>query len=416
MTRPAHRTDTDRTEGLAANPPEIGEASAFSIPLVLFFVATLLFVALLNGRFDLILLCLMVLTLFGGAYLFSRAAFRQLAWQVQVDRQRLFPGEAVTLSVNIANAKFLPVWVKVRLGMNRRAAFTAHGAFSCECGLLWHQKARFDWPVTALQRGVHALGSVSIQVADPLGLYPREKSMVAPRMIVFPRIVDVKPIDIPRQDVFGLPGRRSPVKDPVYLLGTRDYRAGLPARFIHWKASARHHRLQEKIFDPSEQEKVLLAVDVESFAECENPDALERTLEVVASVALQLDKRGSAFGFACNAEMADGARRTLPVAGHRHQISSLLELLAHIRPASATTLKKVLTGQASLPGGISALVFIHTMGPSVAGWQTVLSSRRIPVVLAVYDAQAEKMTADLSFHSILPVNEIGSINQNGVRS
>ena len=390
--------------------PKEEQASAFSIPLVLCFVAVMLFVALLNRRFDLTLLSLMVLILFGGAYLLSRAGFRQLGWQVQVDRQRIFPGETATITVQLANAKFLPVWVKVRLWQNQSAAFEAEGALSGECGLLWHQQARFDWPITALRRGVHSLGSVEMTAADPLGLYPREKSIAPPRIVVFPRIVDVKPIELPRHDVFGLPGRRSPVKDPVYLLGTRDYRSGLPARFIHWKASARHHRLQEKIFDPSEQEKVLLAVDVESFAESGAAEALERTLEVAASVAVQLDRRGSAFGFACNAQMAEGASRVLPVAGHRHQISALLELLAHIRPASAVRLETVLTERFPLPGGTSALVFVHTIGPSVAGWRTVFASRKIPVALAVYDAQTETHMDGLSFHSILPMDRIGNVN------
>ena len=410
MTRPAHPSDTGPREGASAAPPEEGQTSAFSIPPVLFFVAVLLFIALLNGRSDLILLSLMVLSLFGGAYLISRASFRQLEWRVQVDREKIFPGETATLSVHLTNAKFLPVWVKVRFVMNQRAGFSAQGAASRECGLLWHQQVRFRWPVTASRRGVHTLGSVSIQVADPLGLYPREKSVLAPRMVVFPRIVEVKPLDIPRRDVFGLPGRRSPVKDPVYLLGTQDYRSGLPARFIHWKASARHHRLQEKIFDPSEQEKVLMAVDVESFAACEDFQALERTLEVVASVAVALDKRGSAFGFAGNAEMTDGARRTLPVAGRGHQISALLDLLAHIRPASGMALKAVLTGRTSFPGGICALVFVHAVAPPVAEWQTVFAMRRIPVVLVVADERVETPAQNLSLHSILSLKRLGGSN------
>ncbi|MBW1691959.1 MAG: DUF58 domain-containing protein, partial [Deltaproteobacteria bacterium] len=49
------------------------------------------------------------------------------------------------------------------------------------------------------------------------------------------------------------------------MLGTRDYQNWRPARHIHWKASASHNRLQEKVFEPSEQEKVLLAVEVSQF-------------------------------------------------------------------------------------------------------------------------------------------------------
>ncbi len=67
------------------------------------------------------------------------------------------------------------------------------------------------------------------------------------------------------RELFGVPGVKSPVKDPVYILGTRDYQPSGPSRHIHWKASARHLKLQEKVFEPSEQEKVLLALEVGSF-------------------------------------------------------------------------------------------------------------------------------------------------------
>lgn len=368
------------------NHSEDHQVSLFSVPLVLFLVAVLLFVALLNSRAELALFTLMVLTLFGGTYLFSRLSFRRLSWRTGLDKPRLFPDERVLLTVEVANAKFLPVWVNVRVEANQGGAITADGALCGECGLLWHQQARFEWAATAVRRGVHKLGAGSLTAADLFGLYPHEKPLAMPQIIVYPRLIEVRPLALPKQEMFGLPGRRSPVQDPVYLLGTRDYRSGRPARFIHWKASARHHRLQEKLFDPSEQEKVLLALDVQSFARCEAEEALERAIEVVASVAVQLDNRASAFGFACNARMTAGADRVLSVAGHRHQISALLELLAHIEPAATLDLKTVLARGVSLPWGVSAMVFGYSPDPSLLEVDCLFTSRRIPVVLAVTDA------------------------------
>ena len=74
------------------------------------------------------------------------------------------------------------------------------------------------------------------------------------------------PFNLPKRDFFGVPGGESPVNDPVYILGTSDYHYGRPSKYIHWKASARYQRLQEKVFDSSEQEKVLFLIDVGEFA------------------------------------------------------------------------------------------------------------------------------------------------------
>ena len=82
------------------------------------------------------------------------------------------------------------------------------------------------------------------------------------------------PLSLPRRDFFGVPGGESPVDDPVYILGTTDYQNGRPAKYIHWKASARHHRLQEKVFESTEQEKILLVVDVDQFVKAEAEDEI----------------------------------------------------------------------------------------------------------------------------------------------
>jgi uncharacterized protein (DUF58 family) len=197
------------------------------------------------------------------------------------------------------------------------------------------------------------------------------------------------------------------VQDPIYLLGTRDYRAGRPARFIHWKASARHHRLQEKIFDPSEQEKVLLALDVQSYGQSEAWPELERALEVVASLAVEFDRRASAFGFACNARMVGGAGPILSVAGHRHQVSALLDLLARIQPAATLDLKTVLSRGLTLPWGTSALVFSHTISAELLAVEYFFTQRRIPVVWVVTQLPAAQPSEPVKVNcKIMSIDQI----------
>jgi hypothetical protein len=64
--------------------------------------------------------------------------------------------------------------------------------------------------------------------------------------------------------------------------------------------------LQEKIFDPTEQEKVLLVVDVDQFARNKADEEFEHTLEIVASLAMRLDKKGYAIGLVTNGVTVGG--------------------------------------------------------------------------------------------------------------
>jgi hypothetical protein len=70
-----------------------------------------------------------------------------------------------------------------------------------------------------------------------------------------------------------------PLPHPFFAMATRDYPIGQPAKYVHWKASPRHHRLQQKIFEPSEKEKILSAVDMDQFTKNKAEEEFEQTLE-----------------------------------------------------------------------------------------------------------------------------------------
>ena len=92
---------------------------------------------------------------------------------------------------------------------------------------------------------------------------------------------------------------------------------------FHWKASARHNRLQEKVFESTHQEKILLVVDVGSFARHQAEEDFERALEVVASLAVRLDQQGHALGLIANGCLVGGGPAIVPVARNDQQLCHL---------------------------------------------------------------------------------------------
>jgi uncharacterized protein (DUF58 family) len=233
---------------------ESGVPSVFITFPVLIIVGFLLLAALLRGQRTLSLLALIVLGLAVGTKLWSRMSLAGVTCRTRVDRGRLFPGEALHLEGEVVNARFLPVWVQMRVNPDSPLEPVSEDElFTRESGLLWYEKVRFQWELIARQRGVYSSGAPGLRVSDLLGFFPREKRTApGPQVIIYPRLVPLRPLSLRRCDFFGTPGGKSPVQDPVYILGTRDYQHWRPARFIHWKASARHSRLQEKVFEPTE--------------------------------------------------------------------------------------------------------------------------------------------------------------------
>ncbi len=364
-------------------------ASVFSFPLVEFMVGACLFIALLHGQRDLALLAFLVLGITIGARLWSRLCLSGVRCSSMVDKRKVFPDESLALYVNAENAKFLPVWLQMSVPVEGALASSCgEESLTSACGLLWYQQARFNWRLVAQRRGVYRVGPPHMKVGDLLGFFPREKRTEGDiHVIVYPRLVPLKPFSLPRRDFFGVPGAKSPVQDPIYILGTRDYQQWRPARHIHWKASARHNRLQEKIFEPSEQEKVLLAVEVSQFERDNASEDFERTLEVVGSLAVQSHKRGYALGLVTNG-VVEGGAPILPMGRSPQQLPSILEILARLKMRAIGSLSDTLYWTFELPWGASCVHFSYAQDEGTRATAQYFSHRRIPMIFVVCSSSA----------------------------
>ncbi len=363
--------------------------SVFVIPLMQLIVGVCLFISLLYYQRELTILALIVLGITIGTNLWSRLSLSGIRCSARVDKQKLFPGESLTLHVSAENARFLPLWLQ--MSMHVEGALDPSSGeinFTSDCWLLWYQQADFNWELVARRRGVYRVGSVHMEVGDLFGFFPREKRTEGDiDVIVYPRLVPLKPLSLPSRDFFGVPGGKSSVQDPIYILGTRDYQHGRPARHIHWKASARQNRLQEKVFEPSQQKKVLLAVEVSQFERANASESFERTLEVVGSLAVQSYKRGYALGLVTNG-VVEGGPSTLPMGRSPQKLSSILEILARLKMRANGSLADSMSRALKLPWGVSGVHFSYEQDEGTPATAQYFSHRRIPMIFVVCSSLA----------------------------
>ena len=363
--------------------------SVFIVPLMEFLVGVCLFIALLFGQRELTLLGLLVLGITIGARLWSRLSLSGIRCSVMVDKHKLFPGESLALRVSAKNTRFLPVWLRMHVSFEGVFDPSAEEMnLTGECGLLWYQQVRFSRELVARHRGVYRVGPARMEVGDLFGFFPREKRTGGDiQVIVYPRLVPLKTLSLPSRDFFGVPGARAPVQDPIYILGTRDYQHGRPARHIHWKASARHNRLQEKVFEPSEQKKALLAVEVGQFEKAGASENFERTLEAVGSLAVESHRRSYALGFVTNG-VVDGGPSVLPVGRSPQQLSAILEILARLKMRANGSLSDIICRALEIPWGVSCVHFSCGPDEGTRALAQYFSHRRIPMILVMCSSAA----------------------------
>ena len=341
-----------------------------------------LFLALLFDVIELTLFSLLILTMSLGSYFWSRISLNKVKCSIELNRLRLFPDEKLTIGIRAINSKLLPVRLGVDLFIPRTVSGTDTGQWIAEeTGLLWFQQVVFFSELRPNKRGVYDLGPPRLRGGDLFGFFFRKKVTTEQfEIVVYPRIVSIRPILIPKKEFYGMPGARSPVEDPVYVFGTRDYQPGRPARGIHWKASARHHRLQEKLCEPAEQEKVLILLDVDQFENEPAMEGFERSLEVMASFVLQMDLRGIAIGFVTNAHIYGGRPKIIPISRNPMQMQVILETLARAKTNKKPgPLTDLISKGYNIQWGVSCLYFAYQISTRTRAAGAFMKHRKIPI-------------------------------------
>jgi len=331
-------------------------SSLFITSIMMFAVGLFLFIGLLNHQHDLTILCILVFGIAITLKVWAKLAGKKIIYRLATDRYRVFPGEKFTFTATVENHKPLPVWLEVEAPVDGPLnAFAEPVPFTGQQTLLWYQRTRFQWQLTTLRRGIYEVGPLRTISGDLLGFFQNESiNNERLQVVVYPRIVSLAPFNFPKREFFGIPGGESPVDDPVYILGTSDYHYGRPARYIHWKASARHQRLQEKVFDSSVQEKILFLIDVEGFAKTNAEESFEWGLEVIASLAMQFDRRGCAIGLLTNG-VVKGSSSSVAISRSSQQVSTVLETLARLRLECREDFIDTIKVAGSVPWGTTCL-------------------------------------------------------------
>lgn len=376
--------------------PDASIPSVFTAGPVKFILGLLLFMGLYHGEPVFSAFCVALLALMVACRYWASLAAPYVSLSVTSDRQRMFPDDEFNLTVLAGNRSYLPIWLQ--------AGGPRLDAVGPSCGELTptlngalppRGLSSFTWQLRAGRRGVHRLGPSELVAGDLTGFYPRRlPCLEQTEILIYPRLVPLKIPEFTRQEMFGNARSRHPVVDPVCITGTRDYQPGRPARNIHWQASARHQRWQEKVFEPSAQTKVVISLDVSGFARDGALEGFERTLEAVASLAVDLESHKVQVGFFNNGvRLSGGCMESASMyslsyrQGHPDapvwQAQNILESLARLGLRPTGDMVARLRQCGSLLRGASLLHCVWRLDPAAVAVRGLCRRRGVPVTLLV---------------------------------
>ncbi|NPV08397.1 MAG: DUF58 domain-containing protein [Anaerolineae bacterium] len=328
----------------------------------------------------LFLFALMLTAAASVSALWARYSLSELRYSRRFARRRLEFGEETELTLDIYNAKPLPLpWVLIsdqypdgvelltgQLGVSRAVSFKS--ALVNFLALRWYERVRRVYRLRGSNRGVFRFGPVDIYAGDVFGFRRQHRYQeTIDRLIVYPKVVPVEVLGLPAARPSGdFAATRRVLEDPLRFRGVREYQPGDSIRFVHWKATARLGQLQTRVFDPSASRVLMLVVDVQTAERPYSlvPEYLELLVTAAASLAADSLSAGYSVGLMANTGPVESSELIrIPAGRHPDQIAVLLEAMAQLTGFRLMPLPRLLSViGADLPFG--ATVIVLTSRPS----------------------------------------------------
>jgi uncharacterized protein (DUF58 family) len=262
--------------------------------------------------------------------------------------RRAFPGEEVSVQIEVENGKLLPVsWLRVSdpwpeaVGPADESTLTpSHipqvGLLTNTYSLRWFERVRRTYTLVFRQRGVYRIGPARMESGDLFGFYETaQRDGPTEHLTVFPRVYPFRALPLPTEDPFGeRTSRRRLYEDPTLPMGVRDYRPEDDFRRVHWPATARTGELQSRVYQPVSARVVVVCLNVATFArhwEGTDRDVLEHAISVAAGLVTRGMEDGYRIGLISNGALANSDQpfRLLPARSTKH-LALLLQSLAGV--------------------------------------------------------------------------------------
>jgi len=299
--------------------------------------------------------------------------------------RRGFPGERLSMQLEVENRKFLPIsWLRVvdpiPIAVGPEDESLLRPTHSVETGellslfsLRWYERDRRVYSLLLRKRGIYRLGPASLESGDLFGLFEEiDESGPSDYLTVFPYPLPFPALRLPAEDPFGdRRTRRRLYEDPNQPMGVRDYYPEDDFRRIHWPATAHTGELQVKVYQPVSSRVMVVCLNVSTlqhFWEGHIPELLENLVRASAAIVQQGLQDGYRVGLISNGCLAHADQPfRIPPGRSPGQLAHLLTVLAGVTPFVTGSFDRFLMAEVPrLPYGSTLVILTGLMNPALA--------------------------------------------------
>lgn len=292
--------------------------------------------------------------------LIKKYAFVNLIYDREINKNRCFKNESISLTVHITNKKMLPlsyieVVEKIPADleyeiMDNTQNIGEYNYHHNTMMLLPYQRVSRRYNIVGRRRGRYSFSDVIINAGDLLGLETSSneyKSQV--ELIVYPSVKPFENIIVDCRNPMGdVSVKRWIIDDPSVINGIREYTAADPQSRIHWASSAKYNQLMVKNYDFTADHSAMILLNIETskpFWVSIFGERIETAIETAASAANYLLESGMACGIFTNAALSGTFAKEgncLPPSCSPGYLSEILQLLARITYSTYSPFEAIL--------------------------------------------------------------------------
>jgi uncharacterized protein (DUF58 family) len=328
----------------------------FWLTIILFFVA-----ALLRSELFFYLLYVVVgLQVLARVWL--RRGIQRLTWR-RAAPKAAFPGEALTVEVEVLNNSLLPIpWVSLHESIP--ASLRSPPMINEVVSLGAKERHTLSYTLVGRQRGYYRLGPLTLRTGDVLGL--GEQTVYAQAqdaLTIYPRVLSLGELGLPATLPYGtLATRQRLFTDPARPAGVRPYQPADGVRQIDWKSTAHAREPLVRRYQPAIALETLIALAFsrEEYGQRYAFDVMERALIAAASIGANLVERSQMIGLCTTGiDPATGTQATpIKIGSGRAHLITVLGALGRLEVAQEGALPPLIQRASTQLGWGSTVVVL----------------------------------------------------------
>ncbi len=377
-------------------------------------------IGLVLRQSGLVTLAVLLLSSVGSGWLWNRYALCNIGYRRMMSEHRAFLGEIITITLEVTNAKWLPVpWLRIDdeyplaltvLDQELQLSTKADVAFlRTLLSLRWFERVQWRHEIRCDHRGFYPIGPVHFRSGDMFGLFLTETDLEQPDwLIIYPEVKPLLGLQLPPRDPMG--ETRAPysaIEDPIRTRGVRPYLSTDSQKSIHWKVSARRQELQVKVQEPATTHQVVVFLNMATLPrplQGTIPERLEQAISLAASLAAHVTEERWQVGVVVNGcwPQSDQPLRILP-GRSPGQLTRVLEALAAVATLTTVSIEDLLNREsARLPWGATlAIVTAIVDGELLVAVHRLLDAGRRVILLSLDARPQPWFVPGLVVHQVL---------------